>query len=392
MLARRIVAAVCGLLLAVQIVRTAAVAEYVELDPETAAAFWRGHPAVELAEGMLEIAQASRQRQPVSRGSFDLIDDAARKAPLAPQPYLVHGVAASISGRSPAASADFVEAQRRDPRSLAAAYFLAQYYFRTSQPLQGLRQTAVLARLLPTNVGIVASYVAQYAHSPSQWPQIRKLFRSDQSIEDAVLIALARDPSNATAVLAIADTQHRQSGSPWLPVLLQSLVDAGDFARARAIWTAVARPPGTRDTLIYDPLFSQTAAPPPFNWTLTSSRLGIAEREAGQGLHVIYYGEEKAVLASQLLMLTPGTYRLDAKIDAGSVRAGSLSWTIRCANSKNPISSASATAASDQGWTFEVPQGCAAQWIGLAGTPSDIAEQSEMTLREISVSKVNAGA
>jgi hypothetical protein len=388
----RIVAIVSACILAIQIVRTAAVRAYTDLAPETAAVFWPDHPAVEIANGMLEIARAARQHQPVNRTTFELIDDAAQKAPLSPQPFLVHGVAASLSGEQSRASRDFLEAQRRDPRSLAAAYFLAEYFFRTGQPMQGLLQTAILARLSPRNVGVVASYVAAYARDPAQWPQIRKLFRYDQTIEDAVLMALAHDSRNVRAVLALADLKHRQSRSPWLPILLQSLVDSGDYARARAVWISVARPVGPSGALVYDRDFTHSEPPPPFNWALGSSRLGIAERELGGGIHVIYYGEDYDVLASQLLLLTAGTYHLEARTEPGRIRASSLVWRIRCARSKSAISSATLAATSDQGWTFEIPQNCPAQWLELAGTPTDIAEQSEVRLERISMSQVSGRA
>ena len=50
---------------------------------------------------------------------------------------------------------------------------------------------------------------------------------------------------------------------------------------------------------MYDGGFTDSKSHGPFNWTLTSSTIGLAEREPGGRLHVIYYGQEEGVLASE---------------------------------------------------------------------------------------------
>src|SRR5690242_1940266 len=89
---RRVVVAILALLLATQVVRNAAVGALATLHPEAAAKLWRGHPAVEISLGLAEIGRASRTRTPIAPATFALIDDAAVKSPLAPDPFLVRGV------------------------------------------------------------------------------------------------------------------------------------------------------------------------------------------------------------------------------------------------------------------------------------------------------------
>jgi hypothetical protein len=227
MIARGLFVIVAALLLAVQVVRNAAVQALTQTRPAAAARVWAEHPSVELSLAMLDIARSARERAKASPAAFAMIDDAARKAPLAPEPYLVRGVEAQLAGDTARAKRDFSAAQWRDPRSLPAAYFLAEYYFRSGKPIEGLKQTAILARLSPGGVGTVAPYLASYAQARSNWPQIRELFRSQPAIEDAVLVALAHDAGNSQAILQLADPAHRNAESQWLPVLLDSLVDAG---------------------------------------------------------------------------------------------------------------------------------------------------------------------
>ena len=392
MIARRIVVVVLALLLAAQVVRNSAVAALSEFHPTSAARFWAGHPTVELSLGLLDIGRASHARERVSPSSFAMIDDAASKSPLSPEPFLVHGVQARLAGDTDAARRDFVAAQWRDPRSLPAAYFLAEYYFRGGRPIEGLRQTAILARLSPGGISTVAPYVAAYAQNRSNWPQIRDLFKSEPSIEDDVLSALAQNPANTEAVLALADASHRRSDSPWVAALLHGLADAGQYSRARAIWAAVGGVRSGPAELIHDANFEDAKAPPPFNWALTSSTVGLAERQHGQRLHAIFYGSEDGALASELLLLPPGTYRIQFRLGPSALHPEAISWSLRCDKADDPFATIAVDAAANRGWEFQVPANCQAQWLELSGRSGDIAQQSDVTITGLRLVKVGAGA
>ena len=388
MIVRRLAVVLVALLLAVQVVRNSAVAALSALHPEAAAKLWPAHPSVEISLGLAQIGRASRERRPVDRHSFALIYDAAAESPLSPEPFLVRGVQTSMSGDAAAARRAFLEAQWRDPRSLPAAYFLADHYLRTGHQLQGLEQTALLARLSPSAGSAVAPFVAAYAQNRSNWPQMRALFRSQQGLEDPVLGALAADPRNADAILAVADPDHRKPDSPWLLRLLQSLVASGDYARAHAIWSSVGG--GARDRLLYDAAFSSPEPPPPFNWTLASSTVGLAERQPGKRLHLIFYGNEDGVLASELLLLPAGTYRLQMRLVGSVVHPGSLHWSVRCDKSSEAFASVGIDQAATGGWAFEVPANCPAQWLELSGRSGDVAQQSEATITALDLAPAPA--
>ena len=74
---RRLVAVVLALLLAVQVVRNAAVNALVATDPPAAARAWPGHPEAQLALAMTEIGAAARSGRHVGAGVFEAVDDAA---------------------------------------------------------------------------------------------------------------------------------------------------------------------------------------------------------------------------------------------------------------------------------------------------------------------------
>lgn len=390
MIVRRLIVIAVAVLLAVQIVRNAAVTALATLRPDAAASVWANHPDVEISLGLADIGRSARERKPISREAFALIDDAAIKAPLAPEPFLVHGVQAEVAGNNEAAKAAFLAAQWRDPRSMPAAYFLADYYLRAGHVFEGLQQTVMLARLSPQGAGAAAPFIAAYARDRSNWPVMRQLFRSQDWLEEGVLTTLAQRPENADAVLALADAKHRKPDSKWLQPLLSSLVASGDYARARTIWSAIGG--GQAGSGLFDADFSQPDPPPPFNWTFASSTVGLAERQPGKRLHVIFYGNEDGLLASELVLLRPGTYRLQMQLAGSTVHPEALRWSIRCDKSQEALATGDVDHVARQGLTFQVAANCPAQRLELSGRSGDVSQQSEATITGLSLSAVSTNA
>jgi hypothetical protein len=57
-----------------------------------------------------------------------------------------------------------------------------------------------------------------------------------------------------------------------------------------------------------------------------------------------------------------------------------------CAGSHDPFATIDLDSAA-QGWTFQVPAGCPAQTLALVGTSSDIAQQSEVTISGLTLTR-----
>jgi len=383
MIGRGILAAAAALALAVVIVRNAAVDAWSDIAPKSAASYWPNHPDVELSLAMVGIAEAMRDGRKIDPSIFAKVNDAADKAPLESQPFLVRGVQAKLAGDDGLADRAFLAAQQRDPRSLPAAYFLADHYLQRGDAVHGLRQIAALARLMPNGPTNVAPYLATYAKDRSTWPLLRSLFRTNPQIQDAALIAIAKDSASPETVLALADASHRSPNATWVPPLLDGLIKAGQYGRARAVWANVSRVNLAPGTLLYDADFASSTPPPPFNWQLMSSSVGVAERQPGGQLHAMYYGQEDGPLASQLLLLPPGTYRLSLRLVQGASNPGSLVWSIRCDKAQREFSRIALDAAAARGWTFQVPAGCGAQWLALLGVSADMPEQSDVTVANL---------
>ena len=390
MAVRTVVAAVAALLVAIQIVRNAAVHALADTRPAAAASAWSGHPASEINLAMTDIARASRARKPVPQSAFAEIADAAAKEPLAPEPFLVRGVQDELAGDPVTAQRAFEAAQWRDPRSLPAAYFLADRYFRSSDVTRGLREVAALARLSPDGGDAAVPYVAQYAANPANWPALRDLFGKNPSLAQRVLVALASNIQTVAAALALSNP--RETGNrQWLVVLVQTLINAGDYPKAHAVWERLARAPAARGELVHDADFRDASAPPPFNWQLTSSTVGLAERQKGR-LHVLFYGNEDGTLASQLLLLPPGAYRMSMRLVGDPARAHALTWSVWCDKAAQPLASVTLDTAAARGWQFAVPAGCSAQWLKLSGVSADVAQQVDLSISDLRLAKGPGGA
>jgi hypothetical protein len=374
-------AALAALLIAIVVVRNAAVDAFADTKPRAAAKVWAGHPEVELQNGLVDIAEAMRARRQVDPKVFALIADAARKAPLDAQPYLVRGVQAQIGGNSKEAEQAFLSAQMRDPRSLPAAYFLADHYLRNGDAAHATEQVALVARLAPSGPQTVAPYVAALARDRANWPFLRNLLKGDAQLHVLSLSEMAKDPANADAVVAIAGFNSNSAPPTWLPTLLDGLVKDGQYPKAREIWAKLSNAHDAAGTLLYDPTFSAPSPPPPFNWQMTSSTVGLAERQKGEAAHILYYGQEDGPLLSQLLVLPPGRYRLLVKILPGSSHPDALDWHINCAKSDRELARAKLSdVAAASGLTFTVPADCPAQNLSLSGSSSDMPQQSDVTI------------
>jgi tetratricopeptide (TPR) repeat protein len=396
---RVIAVSVLALLASLQVIRTAVVSATVERNPAIAERVWSSHPHVSFALAMAEIGDAAvAGKSALPESALRRSERASNRAPLAIEPFLIKGAASQTEGRNDFAERLFVEARRRDPRSAAARYFLAERYLVTGRVAAGLNEFLALARLVPGGSQLIVPGLAQYARTPDAFAHLRTMFAANPEIGQAVLAELASDAGNADLILRIAGP--RLTGTPGAPVpawqvrLLDSLVQRGEFARAQTFWSGISgirpsNPPG-----LLNKSFAKIDAPPPFNWTFGSGSFGVAEPVAGGQLKVIYYGRENAQLASQLLLLRPGQYRIvmEASGDAGGT--SDLEWSIVCEPSKAKIAGvplgAATLAGKEIGATFAVPaRNCPAQWLKLTGTPRDIAKLEQATIGKLELLPVN---
>ncbi len=387
---RTIIVAAVALTTAAQVVRSGFVEAYGEVAPARAANVWPGHPLVRLKLGLDGIGSAVASGKSVSREQIASLEEAARAAPLRPEPFLVRGVDAQLADDSRLAGRAFAEAVHRDPRSIAARYFMADQQLRSGNSEGGLRQIAMLARLVPSSAFNVATMLATYARQPGTAAEVKTVLRGHPELEPVILNTLAADGRNADLIIYLSNGAVGDAAMVrgWQSTLVNSLVTAGDYSRAHRVWARLSDVGGSTD-LLFNPSFTDTQAPPPFNWALGSNASGLAEPENG-GLHILYYGRENAPLASQLLMLDPGAYRLSFDIAVGEGDAAALSWSMTCLPDNHPIltvnlgQAAHRRGAAEQ---FIVPTGCRAQQLELKGTAPEFPETAEVSLTRLAIAR-----
>ena len=389
---RTLVVAALALAGAFQVVRSAVVHDQLATRPEAAATLWPDHPQVALALAMAEIGRAAAAGQAPPASALARSMAAARRAPLAVEPLLIRGALAQSEGRRNIAARLFAEAARRDPRSAAARYFLAQHHLSSGRPDEGLRHASVLVRLVRGGPATLVPAISQYAKSPGAVPTLQAMFARDHQLRDLVLSDLARDAQNYDLIVALAGRaigKPGPEGAPaWQRQLLGALIERGELARAHGLWLRIsglsAAPAG-----IFNPQFAKLESPPPFNWTFGGGDFGFAEPAAGGGLQVIYYGRANAQFASQTLLLPPGSYELRMRVrrEGDGAQGSGLAWTIGCGAAGDglinlPLGGATGAANSIAG-RFTVPANCSSQSVRLVGTARDYAPSEQLTIHDL---------
>ena len=353
-----------------------------------------GHPQALIDRAMSEIGAAAAKGGGMPSVARQAMMIVVRKDPLAPTPFLVDGTIAQIGGNDRRAEALFIAARLRDPRAPAARYFLADRYLRTNRIAAGLVEMAALARISEKASQPLAPALAAYARNPGAIPQLKQFFAGAHATRDTTLDILSADPANANLVLALAPPLPLRQVPPpnWQVTLVRALVAAGNYAAAEDIWRRINGI--THRGLLYDPEFRDRSTAPPFNWQLSSGSGGVAEASRSGGLDVIYYNREEVALATQLLRLGPGNYRLAMRVEA-PLSANGLTWSIACGSGEQkPLLQLPLDAAHNGvvAGIFTIPTGnCAVQWIQLRGRPGDASDTAQVTISGLRLEPQVAG-
>jgi len=373
-----------SLLLVFLVVRHALFQFYSSKDPSRIARVWAGHPSAILESGLTEIGDTAAAGRPVSPAVVDRLLAASAKAPLAPEPFLVRGVAMQLAGDQKKALPAFLAARQRNPRSIPSRYFLADQYLKLGQAGAGLAEISVLARLVPDSMSNVAPFLAAFARSPGAAPQVKAVLRTHPQLETILLTTLSGDASNLDLILNLWSGRGGEQARTWQSNLLAQLVESGRYEQARETWarfTGIAAEPDG----LFDAEFGKVAMPP-FGWKFESGSAGVAEPEGNGRLRILYYGRDNSVLASQLLTLKPGRYAISMVANATSSSPDSLQWTVSCLPAANPIFQWRLDFAGRATKSLSVPPAnCRAQRLELSGTAPEIPQQAEVTISQFGI-------
>lgn len=359
---------IVALLLAAEVARLTVASAVAEKNPSLASKLAPFVPPTLSSEAMAQVGQAAAQGANPDERTLEQLRAIARIAPLQTEPFLVDAALAQRAGKYSRAQQLLFQAELRDPRSAAARYLYADVAVRQGKIVEGLREMAVLSRLMPDAAMQLVPALAQFARMPGSRDKLNEILAQNPNLKSPLLNALVTNPDNAELVVALAgppSTSQDGSTRGWQSRLLSGMIRRGEYQRAYNLWREFSLIPEGAQSLLFNESFRALPAPPPFNWSFRASSGGLVE-SGGQGLRVLYYGRKDVTLASELLLLAPRNYRF-VSAASGDLDSGDLSWTLRCIDGGSSLMDVPLTAGRTAA-SFAVPSsGCPAQQLQLNG-------------------------
>jgi len=387
-----VIVAAVALSLGVEVTRLTVANEFASTRPDVAFRLAPNAPATLSAVAMREVGEAAAKGGVPSREAFRRLEMLSAVAPLEPAPFLVEAALAEREADYGRAERLLQQARVRGPRSIATRYLLADVSLRNGEVAKGLRQLAILSRLLPSTSVQLVPALSDYARTPGAERELAGVLAENEQLKRPLLVALSADPANAELVLRLAGGDVRQTDvetQAWKTRLLNGLISRGDYERSYALWRRFSGAPAGPRPFLYNGEFKRLAAPPPFNWDFSSSSAGVAEPDNGR-LRVLYYGRDPTSLASQLLLLPPGQYRFESLV-TGQMGGGSLRWIIQCVGGGGQPGDVTIAEPGMKAIQFTVPPAkCDAQWLELRGVPQDAPQQADVQIGSATIRRTGA--
>jgi len=384
--ARIAVATLFVLFAGFQVVRTAIVND--DSHPAMASRLWPSHPRVLRSDAMSGVAEAGIAVAPPSAETLAKLELMSREDPLSAEPFLVQAALAVRKQDYKRGEALLLDARRREPRSPATRFLLADLYLRSGRPIPAMGEMAVLNRFVPASAAGLAPALAAYAGDRGTLPQIKAILRSYPELEEPLLTVLSENSRNADAIVALASPKRSGTPAPrWQPQLLSKLVADGQYQRAHELWSRFAGV-GPNSSGLFNPSFDASTAPPPFNWDLSQASGGVADAKRG-GLDLLYFGREDLSLAQQVMLLPPGRYSLATAV-SGQFSGNRISWIVTCLPSNRAVLALPLTKAGQVAGSFAIDASCAAQRLALVAEGEEFPQRSDFRVERLQLARVGA--
>ncbi|WP_114952883.1 hypothetical protein [Sphingosinicella terrae] len=392
---RLIAAGLAALGLVFLIYRYSVANALLELGPEMAATVAPGHPEVQLERAYDELRFAGDPTAATEEATMQ----AFGRAPLSEVPLLIGARRADALGDGRRADRLVSMAARRNPRSRYVLLLALDKHIRNGRVTEAAVTMGVLTRVFSDIGPFLVSELARMAVDPAARPAVRHVMASDPGIRSALLEQLARDGSDPAMIVELAGAEPRpapgQVAPRWQRLLLDNLVDRGRTEDAFRIWRQIVRPDAVALAGgVYDPGFEDRPGPPPFNWSFVSGSHGYAEPAGQSGeLQALYYGRDNVELATQLIRLEPGRYRISFAADGeADGEHGLLTWTLACHRAGTRLVTVPIVgvdfASKPFSESFTVPaEGCANQWLRLVGQAAEFPEDQRVTISGLRIER-----
>jgi len=389
-----------GVWLSLACLANAASRAYADAEPSTALAWDPSNPHAR--SRLAELYSESRATAADSRTAQDLARSALTLAPLDGAALRVLGVEAQRAGDLEGAATLMAASDRVTQRDSTAQLWLLDQAIRRGEYDLAYAKAEVVLRGAPAAGPQVFPVMRMGLADPRALPPlVKRLVRRPEWRE-----AFLRDVAANAEDLGVASRLHAAlSSSPAPPTeaetasFIKRLVASGDYPGAYALWRRLATSPAGAGVYAGD--FRPRPGPVPFNWSLAQTGDAVAELgeapRGGPALHAEFATGANADLATQLLMLPPGAYRLQGAAWLGQAgRPGRLAWSVACAGQKTLLGEARQGEGPPQEWRdFDMrfvvpPTGCGAQWLRLRSFAQDTFTTAEAWYRGVSVTAAAA--
>ncbi len=320
-------------------------------------------------------------------------------APLAFEPYVILAKAAEQRGDLREATRLMEEVRRRRANFVPGRLQLIVYYADTRRFDELFPEIETALRLEGEVRRLLLPEMARLISDPQGRRALaRALVRQPEWRNDFFAAARSQRTSPEHALALLNDVRREQPRANLTlerQLYVDSLVDAGRIAEARAIW--LERLPAdqrTRHANIFNGAFQPIASEPPFGWELHEldvGRAGIVSEQGQPYLDVNYFGGRPATLAGQLLALRPGSYRLRYNARSGSgVSSAQLAWSVTCLPDREilraPVERLSQTFEPREA-RFTVPASCSGQRLELQAQPGEISTPVDLQIGRLELAQ-----
>lgn len=248
-----------------------------------------------------------------------------------------------------------------------------------------VREAEIILRQQPSMTPQIFLLFTRLVDSNFAREHLLKRLESNPEWRPGFLDAMGEKSENSAAAYALFRDLARSPAPPKsseLRVWLLHEVGRTDADELVRRWKSLQRPPlAERERLIRNPDFNGSLAPAPFDWTFfvpegSFSEIGPSPTGTGKALYLEMTGRSDQTVATQLLDLTPGRYRIVASIyPISDLSRRDLTARLSCAVSKRfvPLTGTTIDAPLERWskwrWDVAIPAGCRVQQLLLGMSP-----------------------
>jgi hypothetical protein len=332
-----------------------------------------------------------------SSGELGSVEDLARRAllsdPLDSRALSLLGLVAERKGDLARAEALMSLAAARSWRNPAPHVWLFAQAIRRGKFEEAVVQADGLLRVNWRYGATIFPVLAVFGVDPRSLAALEGVLAANPPWRRSFLGEAVVNGANDRLMTHLYQSLIRSSQPPTADEMkpyLNRLIEMGRFEEAYQDWRAMSSPAETPVRYPYNGNFETPLDGLPFNWVLdyvSGAEIQItaaSDRGNSNALRVQFSGARATLgRVGQLLMLAPGSYRLELAVKASGLRTErGLVWQISCAESRMVLAETNLVTGTAP-WTdlkvkFSVPAtGCNAQWLKLI-IPARTASETEI--------------